>query len=104
MFAERNRIFCRGLNRTQAAFLAAVFLSKVCHATTGSVTAWGSGQSGMPGGLNSVTTISTALDHSVVLNANGTVTAWGYNFDGQTAIPGGLNNVVAISAGDFFSV
>ena len=74
------------------------------HAATGSVAAWGGGQSGFPGGLNSVTVITTAMDHSAVLNANGTVTCWGYNFDGQTAVPGGLNNVIAVSSGDFFSI
>src|SRR6185369_15013538 len=105
MLAQVKKMPTRRLNLTSAAILMGFFLcGHDAHATTGSVTQWGTGQSGFPGGLNSVTAVTTAMDHSVVLNANGTVTCWGYNFDGQTAVPGGLNNVIAVSSGDFFSI
>ncbi len=73
-----------------------------CLALSGSVFAWGGGQTGLPV-LTNVTAISTALDHSLALGADGSVSAWGYDFDGQSEVPAGLSQVVAISAGAFFS-
>jgi hypothetical protein len=38
-------------------------------------------------------------EHSLALQANGAVTAWGSNDAGQTDAPAGLTNAVAIAAG-----
>jgi hypothetical protein len=45
------------------------------------------------------TLIAAGLFHAVALKSDGTVAAWGDNYDGQTTIPKGLTNVVAIAAG-----
>ena len=37
--------------------------------------------------------------HSLALNADGTVAAWGKNWDGQTNVPTAATNVVAVAAG-----
>ena len=37
--------------------------------------------------------------HSLALNRDGTVVAWGFDSDGQTDIPDGLSKVVSISGG-----
>ena len=48
--------------------------------------------------------LSSGWDHSVALNTNGTVTAFGSNSDGQTSVPAGLSGVVQVSAGAYHSV
>jgi VCBS repeat-containing protein len=48
--------------------------------------------------------LSSGWDHSVALNTNGTVTAFGSNSEGQTSVPGGLSGVVQVSAGAYHSV
>lgn len=42
--------------------------------------------------------------HSAVLNADGTVSAFGSNQFGQTTVPAGLSNVVAVSAGGYHTL
>src|SRR3954453_21410713 len=42
--------------------------------------------------------VAGGSSHTLALQSDGTVTAWGYNGNGQTTIPGGLSNVVAIAA------
>jgi alpha-tubulin suppressor-like RCC1 family protein len=42
--------------------------------------------------------------HALALKTNGTVVAWGYNFDGEANVPPGLSNVVAIAAGQTHSL
>ena len=49
--------------------------------------------------MTDVTAISAGADYSVVLKADGTVVAWGYDGSGQVDVPAGLANVTAISAG-----
>jgi hypothetical protein len=44
------------------------------------------------------------VDHSLALRSDGTVVAWGYNFDGQCNVPPGLGGVTRIAAGEFFSL
>ncbi len=80
------------------------FLSPALHGAGGTVTAWGGGQAGFPSGLASVTAISSSVDHSLALNADGTVTAWGTDLDGDCQVPPGLSGVTAVAAGDFFSL
>ncbi len=74
------------------------------QATPGTVVSWGGGQTGMPSGLNDIVAISSSLDHSLALHSDGTVTAWGYDFDNQSEVPAGLGGVTAIASGAFFSV
>jgi len=79
-------------------------VSATTGSTPGSLIAWGGGQAHAPVGLTNVVAVSTAIDHSLALLADGTVTAWGYNFDGQCNVPPGLSQVAAVAAGAFFSV
>jgi uncharacterized delta-60 repeat protein len=46
-----------------------------------------------------VVAIAAGGYHSLVLRADGTVLAWGWNEYGQTSVPESLSNVVAIAAG-----
>ena len=48
--------------------------------------------------------VSAGTLHSVVLKADGTVSAFGTNDFGQTAVPAGLANVVAVSAGGYHTL
>jgi len=80
-----------------------------CHRSesrAGSVVVWGGSQTNVPALLNGedITAISCALDHTLALKANGTVVAWGFNFDGQCNVPPDLANVVKVVAGEFFSL
>src|SRR5689334_18877615 len=72
--------------------------------TPGAVLSWGGGQVSPANPPTTVSAVSVALDHCLVLLSDGTVSAWGYNFDGQCQVPAGLNQVVAVAAGAFFSV
>jgi hypothetical protein len=51
-------------------------------------------------GLSGVTAISAGDDHSLALKSNGTVVAWGDDYDGATDVPAGLSGVTAIAAGN----
>ncbi|MEW6426816.1 MAG: SBBP repeat-containing protein [Thermodesulfobacteriota bacterium] len=55
-----------------------------------------------PGPLSSL--VAAGYFHSMVLNADGTVTPWGYNQYGQTTQPSGLTGVVAVAAGTLHSL
>jgi alpha-tubulin suppressor-like RCC1 family protein len=76
----------------------------------GSVTAWAGfneyGQNTIPAGLATVVAIAAGGDywwqdsaHSLVLKADASVAAWGYDDEGMLTPPPGLGNVVAIAAG-----
>lgn len=84
--------------------LACVWCCAPAQANPGTVVAWGGGQTNMPSGLNDIVAISSSLDHSLALHSDGTVTAWGWDFDNQCEVPAGLSGVTAVAAGAFFSV
>lgn len=71
------------------------------------VGAWGSnsrGQITLPNGLENVIAVAGGGAHTLVLKAEGTVTAWGELYNGASEFepagsPPGLSNVVAIAAG-----
>jgi hypothetical protein len=69
---------------------------------------WGSSEWGgaatIPSDPSGVVAISAGGSHTVALNNDGTVTAWGGNEYGQTTIPSGLGSVVAIAAGGWHTV
>ncbi len=58
------------------------------------------GQCSIPGTVASPSAIAAGASHCLALNADGTVAAWGKNWDGQTNVPPTATNVVAIAAGD----
>ena len=86
------------------ALLSAIALAQPSAFAAGTVAAWGGGHGSLPAGLTDVIAISSGIDHSLALKANGTVIAWGHNFDRQSTVPAGLNQVTRIAAGDFFSM
>lgn len=57
-----------------------------------------------PDGIGYALGVSSGYLHSMALNDNGQVFAWGDNSYGQTNVPSGLSNVVAIAAGAYHSV
>jgi hypothetical protein len=61
------------------------------------------GQSLIPVGLSNVVAISSGEIHSLALESDGTVAAWGNNSFGQTNVPTGLN-AIAIAAGSFHNL
>jgi hypothetical protein len=76
--------------------------------------AWGRNdytQSQIPGGLDKVVAVGGGLYHSLALNADGTVAAWGAGETnkgtaphcGQAIVPSSLSNVVAIAGGYYHS-
>ena len=76
-----------------------------------SIVTWGDSQFGqriVPAGLDSVVAVSAGFTHSLALEADGTVTAWGAGKTndpgttieaGQSIVPAGLGTVAAIAAG-----
>ena len=84
------------------------------HTIAGTVVAWGDnggflglfgdGRCAVPVGLSGVVAIAAGQYHTVALQQDGTVVAWGINSSGQTTVPAGLSGVVAIAAGDSHTV
>jgi hypothetical protein len=70
----------------------------------GRVVAWGGSRQNTPQGLTNVSALAAALDHTLAVTADGSVVAWGYNFDGQCDVPRGLGRVLSVAAGAFFSL
>jgi alpha-tubulin suppressor-like RCC1 family protein len=81
------------------------------------VTQWGNfdgasyGWSTEPSGLSNIIFIADGAYHTLAVNTNGTVTAWGagntypaYESAGQSMVPMGLSNVVQVAGGDYFSM
>lgn len=73
-------------------------------AAPGTLITWGGGQTNTPAALEDIVALSVSMDHSLAVRSDGTVLAWGNNFDGQCDVPAGLANVKAVAAGAFFSV
>ncbi len=55
-------------------------------------------------GISDIAAIACGAFHSLVLQYDGKVIAWGDNSRGQTNVPGGLSKVVAIAAGAFHNL
>src|SRR5437773_468374 len=70
-----------------ALLAAGWFYCPLASGITGNVVAWGAGQTSPPPSLNNVTAISGSLDHTLALKTDGTVVAWGFDFDGQCDVP-----------------
>ncbi|HEY5298986.1 MAG TPA: S8 family serine peptidase [Verrucomicrobiae bacterium] len=74
------------------------------------VVAWGAnylGQSTVPRQLQTnlnVTAIAAAYQHSLAIQTNEQVTAWGEDTSGQTNIPPGVSNVMAVAGGQYYSL
>jgi alpha-tubulin suppressor-like RCC1 family protein len=89
----------------QSLLSAPIFVQET--ASRGQLVAWGSnvaGETTIPSGLSSATTVVSGNDHSVVLKADGTLAAWGSNTNGQRTTPTGLSNVASVAAGGFHNV
>jgi hypothetical protein len=82
----------------------------------GAAVAWGwndYGQADVPPGLSKVVAVAGGDAHSLALQSNGTVVAWGagktndpsdFRNCGQSILPLGLSNVVAIAGGGYHSL
>ena len=79
------------------------------------VVAWGAGknnlgfwpdngQSALATNLVGVKAIAGGGGHSLALQANGRVAAWGLNSSGQTNVPTTLTNAMAVAAGMYYSL
>jgi alpha-tubulin suppressor-like RCC1 family protein len=54
--------------------------------------------------LSGVVAIAAVVSRSLALKSDGTVVAWGDNWEGQSTVPSGLSGVVAIAAGGAHSL
>jgi hypothetical protein len=79
----------------------------------GTVHGWGddsAGQTDVPPGLGEVAAIAAGGNHSIALQADGTLVAWGENINsqgfyvGQSVVPAAVGKAAAIGAGDYHSL
>jgi alpha-tubulin suppressor-like RCC1 family protein len=73
------------------------------------IASWGSASAQIPITATNVIALSAGnnpggLSHVLALRADGTVVAWGNNFNGQTNVPASATNIVAVAAGGTFSL
>ena len=54
--------------------------------------------------MTNVVALAAGYYHSLALQGDGTVVAWGYNNFGQTNVPNGLTNVVVLAAGSYHNL
>ena len=54
--------------------------------------------------LRNVVAVAGGGAHSLALTADGTVAAWGANWNGQCNLPSGLGDVVGMGAGEYHSL
>jgi len=76
--------------------------NRPCKLTVGkSVVGWGGSYESetVPDSLFDVVAVTCGSYDTFALKKDGTVFAWGPNFNGQTNVPAGLSNVVAIACG-----
>lgn len=103
------------LGRITRSLCVAIVAATIAEANTrgGTIVAWGynndsagnyAGQSSPPPGLTNLAMISAGGFHSLALNFDGSVVAWGDNGDGESSVPPGLSNVVGIAAGYFHTL
>jgi trimeric autotransporter adhesin len=91
-------------NRQLALFSLLLALSSAeAVSPPGAVVVWGGGTPNPPG-LSNVVGVAAGYDHDLALLGDGTVVAWGQDYDGQTNVPPSLSNVVAIAAGYYHNL
>jgi alpha-tubulin suppressor-like RCC1 family protein len=77
--------------------VAGSITSSVVPLVFGQVAAWGSyssGETAVPNQCTNVLAVGAGAASSLILNADNTVTAWGYQ---QTNVPGDLTNLIAVA-------
>jgi alpha-tubulin suppressor-like RCC1 family protein len=86
-------------------------LSREARLAVNNVAAWGKHWNGspldsldVPAGLSNAVGVAGGAAHSLALQVDGTVVAWGDNFYSQTTVPPELTNVISIAAGGHHSL
>jgi Domain of unknown function (DUF4214)/Immunoglobulin domain/Regulator of chromosome condensation (RCC1) repeat len=54
--------------------------------------------------LTEVVAVSAGYSHSLAARRDGTVIAWGSNYQGETSVPSDVSSVFALAAGDYISL
>ncbi|MHC4126445.1 MAG: RCC1 domain-containing protein, partial [Planctomycetota bacterium] len=91
----------RNLGIISFILMSAVIVSSLaCEVNAGSLAAWGQGQ--IPGG-NDFADIAAGYNHSLAVESDGSLQAWGDNDDGQCDVPDS-NNFETVAAGGWHSV
>jgi hypothetical protein len=62
------------------------------------------GQLDIPSAATNAVAIAAGAWHNLALKTDGTVVAWGENYDGQCNVPAGLKGAAAIAAGGYHSL
>lgn len=62
------------------------------------------GQLDVPGTVTNAVAIAAGAWHNLALKSDGTVVAWGENYDGQCDVPAGFVGAAAIAAGGYHSL
>jgi hypothetical protein len=77
------------------------FITPAVEVSAGTIYVSGPSTNASPLGF---TAIGAGAQHSLGIQSNGTVVAWGDNTAGQATVPGGLSAVRAVAGGDYFSL
>lgn len=93
------RGFRRGLGIISALLVALAGGTSALHAQYGPVI-WGSHQKfDIRDYEQPFIAIAGGAEHTLAVKQDGTVAAWGYNYDRQCMVPAGLRDVIAVAAG-----